>query len=56
MKKVLIAGTFDIIHPGHINLIKQAKEFGDFLVVVIARDKNVIKAKGKQPFFMKNKD
>lgn len=51
MKKVLITGTFDIIHPGHLNLIKQAQELGDFLIAVIARDKNVIKAKGDPPYF-----
>ena len=51
MTKVLIAGTFDIIHPGHINLIKQAKALGDFLVVIIARDVNVEKMKGYKPYF-----
>ncbi|MBU1036702.1 tRNA pseudouridine(55) synthase TruB [Patescibacteria group bacterium] len=51
MQKVLIAGTFDIIHPGHLNLFKQAKELGDYLVVLVARDKNVIKNKGNKPFF-----
>ncbi|MCX6785844.1 MAG: tRNA pseudouridine(55) synthase TruB [Candidatus Komeilibacteria bacterium] len=51
MTKVLIAGTFDIIHPGHINLIKQARELGDFLVATIARDQNVIKIKGRSPYY-----
>lgn len=51
MTKVLIAGTFDIIHPGHINFIKQAKELGNFLVVIIARDQNVKKMKGQVPHF-----
>ena len=51
MKKVFIAGTFDIPHPGHINLIKQAQSLGDFLVVAIARDQNVIKVKGQPPYF-----
>ena len=51
MKKVLIAGTFDIIHPGHINLIKQARGLGDFLVVIVARDQNVKKMKGLLPHF-----
>jgi len=49
MKKVLVAGTFDILHPGHLNFLKQAKKRGDFLVVVIARDKTVKKIKGKKP-------
>lgn len=49
MKKVLITGTFDIIHPGHLSLFKQAKKLGDFLIVVVARDSTVIKIKGKAP-------
>jgi FAD synthetase len=49
MKKILVAGTFDIIHPGHLYLLKQAKKRGDFLIVVIARDKTVKKEKGHLP-------
>ena len=41
-------GTFDILHLGHLNYFKQAKKFGDYLIVVVARDKNV---KGKQLTF-----
>ena len=51
MDKILLAGTFDILHPGHLNLLRQAKELGDFLIVVIARDENVLKAKGRKPYF-----
>src|SRR3989344_259259 len=54
MDKILIAGTFDILHPGHLNLLGQAKELGDFLIVVIARDENVLKAKGRKPYFDEN--
>ena len=54
MTKVLITGTFDIIHPGHLNLIKQAREFGDFVVAIIARDDNVLKIKGREPHFNEN--
>jgi len=39
-------GTFDILHPGHINFLKQAKKYGN-LIVVIARDKTVKEVKGK---------
>ena len=41
MKKVLVGGVFNIIHPGHMHFLKKAKEFGDFLIVVIARDETV---------------
>lgn len=49
MKKVLVAGTFDIIHPGHLFLLKQAKKHGNFLIVIIARDKTVKKLKNRPP-------
>lgn len=54
MTKVLITGTFDIIHPGHLHLINQAKELGDFLTIVIARDQNVLKIKGREPYYTEN--
>lgn len=49
MKKVIVFGTFDIFHPGHTYFFGQAKRLGDYLLVVVARDKNVEKAKGKLP-------
>lgn len=49
MKKILVFGTFDILHRGHLNFFKQAKKFGDFLIVVVARDKNVRKIKNHLP-------
>ncbi len=49
LRKVIIFGTFDIFHPGHRNFFRQAKKFGDFLVVVVARDENVKTIKGKYP-------
>ena len=55
MIKVLITGTFDLLHPGHINFIRQALKFGDFLVILVARDKNVVKSKGQTPYFNENK-
>ena len=47
--KVMVFGTFDILHPGHLNFFKQAREFGNFLIAVIARDKTVLKIKGRLP-------
>ncbi len=51
MKKVLITGTFDIIHPGHRRLLAAAKRRGGFLTVVIARDQTVYRVKGYYPYF-----
>jgi FAD synthetase len=46
---ILAFGTFDIFHPGHESFLKQAREFGDYLIVVIARDKTVEKVKENLP-------
>jgi FAD synthetase len=46
MKKVLAGGTFNLVHPGHILFLQKAKELGDYLVVVVANDKTVLKSKG----------
>lgn len=46
MRKVLTYGTFDLLHHGHINLLKRAKELGDYLVVGLSSDEfNQIKNK-----------
>ncbi len=49
MKKVLVFGTFDKIHPGHESLLHQARELGDQLIVAVARDEFVRKKKGRIP-------
>ena len=54
-KKVLVFGTFDLLHPGHISFLEQAKMHGDELYVVIARDKTVEKIKGITPEQDENK-
>lgn len=41
-------GSFDILHEGHINYLKQAKKYGK-LIVVVARDSNIEKFKGRKP-------
>lgn len=43
-------GTFDLLHPGHLFYLKELKKLGDRLIVVIARDQNVERIKGKKPF------
>jgi len=54
MKKVLVFGTFDGVHPGHISFLEQAKERGDHLAEVIARDSTVKKVKDHSPFKNEN--
>lgn len=46
MKKVLVGGCFDFIHYGHISFLKQAKSYGDYLVVALESDEKVKKMKG----------
>jgi FAD synthetase len=48
MKKVLVFGTFDIFHEGHKDFLRQARQHGEFLRVVIARDRTVVKVKGRE--------
>jgi glycerol-3-phosphate cytidylyltransferase len=38
VKKVITYGTFDLLHWGHINILKRAKELGDYLIVAISTD------------------
>ena len=40
MKKAICFGTFDHLHKGHLNYFSQAKELGNYLIVIVARDKN----------------
>lgn len=43
MTAVICFGTFDHLHQGHFNYFSQAKELGDYLIVIVARDKNTTK-------------
>ena len=46
MKRILTYGTFDLLHYGHIRLLKRAKELGDYLIVALSTDEfNDIKGK-----------
>lgn len=50
-KKIMVFGTFDGLHRGHLDFFKQAKRLapGAYLVVSVARDRNVLDIKGRLP-------
>ncbi len=50
-KTVMVFGTFDIVHLGHIAFFKEAKRYGTNLVVVVARDNRAREVKGTTPLF-----
>ena len=51
MKRVITYGTFDLLHYGHINLLRRAKELGDYLVVALSTDEFNRDEKGKKCYF-----
>ncbi len=51
MKRILTYGTFDLLHWGHIRLLKRAKELGDYLVVGLSTDEFNEAKPGKQPSY-----
>ncbi len=51
MKRVITYGTFDLLHYGHINLLKRAKALGDYLIVVISTDEFNWNEKHKKCYF-----
>lgn len=50
MRRVITYGTFDLLHYGHINLLRRAKEYGDYLIVALSTD-DFNALKGKKSFF-----
>lgn len=51
MKKIITYGTFDLLHYGHINLLKRAKALGDYLIVVLSTDEFNWNMKQKKCYF-----
>lgn len=51
MKRVITYGTFDLLHYGHINLLRRAKALGDYLIVGLSTDKFNWNEKHKKCYF-----
>lgn len=51
MKRVITYGTFDLLHYGHINLLKRAKAQGDYLIVALSSDEFNWREKQKKCYF-----
>ena len=51
MKKVITYGTFDLLHYGHINLLRRAKALGDYLIVALSTDEFNQNEKNKNCYF-----
>lgn len=51
MKRVITYGTFDLLHYGHINLLRRAKALGDYLIVVLSTDEFNWNEKHKKCYF-----
>ena len=51
MKKVITYGTFDLLHYGHINLLRRAKALGDYLIVALSTDRFNSEEKHKTCYF-----
>jgi len=54
MKRVITYGTFDLLHYGHINLLRRAKQIGDYLVVCLSTDEFNSREKNKKTYFSYN--
>lgn len=51
MKRVITYGTYDLLHYGHINLLKRARELGDYLIVALSTDEFNWNSKQKKCYF-----
>ena len=51
MKRVITYGTFDLLHYGHINLLKRARALGDYLIVALSTDEFNWESKRKKCYF-----
>ncbi len=51
MKTIITYGTFDLLHYGHINLLRRAKAMGDYLIVALSTDRFNLEDKQKKSYF-----
>lgn len=51
MRRVITYGTFDLLHYGHINILKRAKALGDYLIVAVSTDEFNLNQKKKKCYF-----
>jgi glycerol-3-phosphate cytidylyltransferase len=51
MKRIITYGTFDLLHYGHINLLRRAKSLGDYLIVALSTDEFSLIEKNKETYF-----
>lgn len=51
MKRIITYGTFDLLHYGHINLLKRARQLGDYLIVGLSTDEFNEIEKNKKSYF-----
>lgn len=46
----MVFGTFDLLHPGHEHMLREAKAYGDYLVAIVARDSTVLQIKKRKAY------
>ena len=56
MKRVITYGTYDLLHYGHINLLRRAKALGDYLIVAISTDEFNLEQKNKKVISVSNRE
>ncbi len=56
MRRVITYGTFDLLHYGHINLLRRARQLGDYLIVTFSADEFNWNEKQKKCYFFPTKN